>query len=455
MTDFLRQHFPTWTLWLTGLSLALCVGTTASAEPQEATPQEKYQQFFRNSAHAIATNDDLAPLYQAIGDRRFVLLGESSHGTREYYQKRAQISQHLITHKGFRFVGVEGDWPSIYRLNEYVKLRTDDEQNARAWTKQNITRWPSWMWANEEFLSFIEWLREHNAELDEDQRVGLFGLDMQDPESAITEVLQWLRENDKDNYEFAADVYSRILDFPEGMRGYARYLMGGGSRLNDEVADVAARLRAAMGENPAEANKDLWVAKQNALVVKRAEAQFHAATTDGPESWNTRARFMHEQMLRIAERYGDQSRGIVWAHNTHVGDSAATDMRNRGEVNIGRLTRESEGSDQVFILGFGTNKGEVVAGHNWGAARQVMTVPPAQPSTYEALMHNSGLNTALLLFTEEARSGALVTPLHQRAIGVIYRPPNEAYVPTILTLRYDGFLYIDETQALRPLKEES
>jgi erythromycin esterase len=451
MTVFLHRHLFT-LIWLTAL---LGISLTATADQQELTPQEQYLQFFRNSAHPISGSDDLAPLYEAINERRFVLLGESSHGTREFYKKRAQISQHLIANKGFNFVAVEGDWPSIYRLHEYVQLRTDEDQNARAWTKQVINRWPTWMWANEEFLSFIEWLRKHNAKLDENQRVGLYGLDMQDPEGAIAEVLQWLRANDEDDYKFATGVYNQLQEFPEGMRGYARYLAAGGTRLDGEVAAVAERLGAALGDNPAKAKPAAWAAKQNALVVKRAEQQYYAATTGGPLSWNARARFMHEQMLRVAERYGEESRGIVWAHNTHVGDSAATDMRSRGEVNIGRLTRESEGMDKVFILGFGTHKGEVVAGQTWGGPRQVMTVPPAQPTTFEALMHQSELGTALLLFNEEARSGALLTPLHQRAIGVIYRPPNEAYVPTVLTLRYDGFIFINETEALRPLKDET
>lgn len=442
-----------WRLWLASATLALAA--PALADTEELSTQQAYQQYFRDHAQPISGPDDLAPLYAAIGDRRFVLLGESSHGTREFYQKRARISRHLIEHQGFRFVAVEGDWPSIYLLNNYVKLRTDEAQDARTWIKQSINRWPSWMWANEEFLDFVEWLRAHNTSLEEDQRVGLFGLDMQDPDSAMAQVLHWLHANDQNGHQFAVNIYQRLLDFPQGLRGYAHHLARGGQRLDNEVAAVAERLRTALGDSAPGAPKDAWAAKQSALAVQRAEKQYYAATTDGPLSWNARASFMHEQVQRVAERYGEHSRGIVWAHNTHIGDSAATDMRNRGEVNIGRLLRESEGVEQVFILGFGTHQGEVVASQTWGGRRQVMTVPPAQPDTYEALMHASGLDTALLLFTPQARSGALLTPLHQRAIGVLYRPPNEAYVPTVLTLRYDGFVYIDQTQALRPLKEEA
>lgn len=433
----------------------ICLFGAALAAAVTLTPQQQYLNHFKNTALPLANAEHLAPLYQAIGERRFVLLGESTHGTHEYYHWRAKISRHLIANKGFNFVGVEGDWQAIYRLNNYVKLRTPEDLDARTLMRTQLTRWPQWMWANEEFASFIEWLRDHNAERPEAQRVGVFGLDMQDPQDSINEVLDWFQRNDSDNHPKVAAAYQQILNFPEDFRGYARYLMRGGQRLNEHMAIAVDLLQDRVGDKPAEADKALWAAKQNALAVKRAEAQFHGSTQRGAESWNARARYMHEALLRLSERHGEQSRGIVWAHNTHVGDSAATDMRNRGEVNIGHLARASEGEEQVFILGFGSHQGTVIAGSAWGAERELMTLIPAHPQSYEGILHSSDVKQGLWLFDDKARQGNLLTPLYQRAVGVIYRPPNEAYVPTILTQRYDGFIYFDQTRALTLLDDDT
>lgn len=434
------------------LLLMLVFTFTATQAPAS---EQHTRDFFADNVLPLSDPEHLSPLYDAIGERRFVLLGESTHGTHEYYYWRANISRELITNHGFSFIAVEGDWNAIYQLNDFVKLRDAAGDNAaidaRALLRNHSIRWPRWMWVNEDFADFLDWLRTHNAELPMEQRVGVFGIDMQDPQDSMEHVLDWFQHNDTSNYPQVADAYRRILDFPEAFRGYAQHLVHGGERLNNQMALAAELLHDQLDGTPADADKATWVARENALVAKRAEAQFHGATQQGPESWNARARFMHEALLRLAKRHGEESRGIVWAHNTHVGDSSATGMSHRGEANIGHLLRASEGEDNVFIVGFGTNQGSVIASSDWGGEQREMTVIPAHPESYEGLLHQSGITQGLFVFDDAARQGDLLTPRHQRAIGVIYRPPNEAYVPTILTRRYDSFIYVDETQALKPL----
>lgn len=446
-----RQRIRRWQLLLI---LVAALGSAMAVKAQAS--EQHYRAFFESSVLPLSEPAHLAPMYDAIGERRFVLLGESTHGTHEYYHWRAEISRELITNHGFSFIAVEGDWHAIYQLNDFVKLRDSVEDNAASGDahtllRNHAIRWPRWMWINEDFADFLDWLRAHNAERPMAQRVGVFGIDMQDPQDSMEHVLAWFQQNDPSNYPQVADAYHRMLDFPEEFRGYAQHLVYGGERLNNQMALAAKLLHDQLGGNPADADKATWVARENALVAKRAEAQFHGATQLGPESWNARARFMHEALLRLAKRHGEESRGIVWAHNTHVGDSAATSMSNRGEVNIGHLLRISEGEDNVFILGFGTYQGSVIASSSWGEGQQEMAVVPAHPESYEGLLHHSGIQQGLFLFDDTARQGDLLAPRHQRAIGVIYTPPNEAYVPTILTRRYDGFIYFDETQALNPL----
>lgn len=437
------------------LALLIClqgIAAPAIADPSP-NPADRFLKYFQEQAMPLTKEKHLEPLYNAVEDRRFALLGESTHGTREYYQWRAAISRHLIEEQGFDFVAIEGDWQAIYHLNNYVKGRTEEERSTRTLMHEQLTRWPQWMWANEEFAEFVDWLRNYNKELPEDQQVGLYGLDMQDPEDSMQAVLDWFAEHDQSHYQSVRDVYQPILNFPENFRGYAQYLVRGGERMEQSVALPAKLLSKRIENAPEKADRPLWSAWQNALAVQSAEAQFYGATTRGPESWNARARHMHEVLLRLAQRHGEESRGIVWAHNTHVGDASATDMKQRGEVNIGELLRASQGAEQVFILGFGTHKGQVIAGPAWGAQQQTVNLVPARPGSFEGLLHQSELEQALLLFDEKSREGALQSPLPQRAIGVVYRPPHEAYINTQLTIRYDGFIYFDTTSALSPLSE--
>src|ERR671922_510781 len=120
---------------------------------------------------------DYEPLLALIGNARFVLLGEASHGTHEFYRERAQITKRLIQEKGFTAVAVEADWPDAFRVNRYVRGVSDDKNADEALA--GFKRFPTWMWRNTVVLDFIEWLREHNASLPlTAPKVGFYGLDL-------------------------------------------------------------------------------------------------------------------------------------------------------------------------------------------------------------------------------------------------------------------------------------
>lgn len=432
--------------------VALFPTVAVLAEEEQSAPAT-YPEFFEQSGISIPSPDDLAPLYEAIGERRHVLLGESTHGTHEYYKWRDRISRHLISEKGFRYVAVEGDWQAIFRFNEYVKHRTEEGIDARTIMRRDITRWPQWMWGNEEWAEFIEWLREYNADLHEEERAGVYGFDMQDPFDSIEAVIAWFESNDPDSLEAVQESYAPFLNYDDGFVDYARHLARGGPQLDEEITTAVEILRARIAAG--ETDLDTWSAKQNALAVKRAEGQYRAMLTRGGGSWNARATFMHEAFLRLAERYGPESRGIGWAHNTHVGDSEFTNMSARGEVNIGHLMRQSQGENGVFILGFSKSTGQVVAGREWGATMSVMDILQPRPGTFESQIRATEPETPVMyLFDENSRQDAFLNPGMQRAIGVVYNPPNEAWVPTVLSMRYDALIHFEETTPLTPVSGE-
>ncbi|HLH21774.1 MAG TPA: erythromycin esterase family protein [Chloroflexota bacterium] len=421
---------------------------------------------FRALAHPLRGPDDLDPLLDRIGDARYVLLGEASHGTAEYYNWRRRISQRLICEKGFAFIAVEGDWPDCYRVNRYVKHAPDAGASARE-VLHAFARWPTWMWANTEIVELAEWLRQHNADLPTDQRVGFYGLDVYSLWESLDAVTKYLERVDPSALEAAYRAFRCFEPYGEDVQEYARATALVPTSCQEEVTALLVDLRRRAPQYQAEGREAYFNADQNALVTRNAERYYRAMIHGGPDSWNVRDQHMVETLERLMQLHGPDAKAIVWEHNTHIGDARATDMARSGMVNVGQLVRERDWRDGVVLVGFGSHRGSVIAGDEWGAPMERMSVPPAQPDTHEAVLHDAlGGENALFLFdgtaagalpapgSLDAAADPLLTPRGHRAIGVVYNPAFERfgnYVPTILSLRYDAFLYLDETHALHPL----
>lgn len=404
-------------------------------------------------AFYLKSATDLDPLIDSIGERKYVLLGEASHGTSEYYIWRYIISRRLIEEKGFSFIAVEGDWSAAYELNKYVKGLPGAVEDPRE-AFRRFTRWPQWMWRNDETVELVEWLRDHNRGLPEDQRVGIYGVDLYAMIQSIEEVLDFFRDVDPEAVEEIEDNYAFILSHGNDPREYAvavHYGMVERSRGAERVVEL---LRENAGKYSGIDTEAYFNAKQNALVVKNAERHYISSVYRGPESWNYRVSHFKSTFGRLSERYGPEAKGIVWAHNTHVGDARATSMAASGMNNIGQLIRETRGGENVFIVGFGTYQGQVIAGESWGEPMRVMRVPPAARGSLEEILGRVPLENFFLIFDDENTPDPLRVVLGHRAKGVTYNPYREQgnYVPTIVTDRYDAFIFIRETSELSVLE---
>ena len=425
----------------------ICVPFPALAEDGDAVPLAWLEQV----ASPLDEGAVLDGLIESMGDRRLVLLGESTHGTHEYYAWRDRISRRLIDEAGFRFILVEGDWASLHELNRYVK----DMPGAAASAREALAaqqRWPEWLWANEETLALAEWLREWNSRRDAEARVGFHGKDVYGPWGSIELVSAFAEAHLADDRERIAGKLAPMRAHRDDIGGYVRGHHDRQAEVLAGYAEVLEMLREARSGEGMDAS-EWFAAKQATHVVKGAHRHFMAMAGPGPHSWNRRAEHMHQTAHRLLDRHGEDARGIVWAHNTHIGDARATGMAGRGEVNIGQLARESLGRDVVFSLGFATHRGRVIAGREWGGARETMTLPPGTPGSLEAIL-NARFPTGVLLRTGDATAAAAqgeIVP--HRAVGVIYHPENEAgnYVPTRLSERYDALIFLPETRALTPL----
>jgi len=403
-------------------------------------------------SYSLAKASDLDPLVNLTGDCRVVALGEASHGTSEYYTWRAAISKRLIQEKGFNFIAVEGDWPDCYEVNRYIKGYQATTISA-AEVLKIFNRWPTWMWANWEIASFIRWLHDYNKKVASISQIGFYGLDVYSLWDSLSIVTNYLKKIDHKALEAAYQAYQCFEPYGSESHDYALSTVLSTHNCEQEILTLLTELR--KNEKLYQDDREgRFNAEQNALVAKNAEHYYRTSIHGGPESWNIRDRHMTETLTRLLDFYGPDSKAIVWEHNTHIGDARATDMKDDGMINVGQLVREQYGSPNVALVGFGSYEGSVIAGKSWDAPMEEMPVPRAQPHSWEDLMHQAFGEDQLLLLKPAREFQHLYIVRDHRAIGVVYNPRREFgnYVPTSLSERYDAFLYIDRTHALKPLK---
>ncbi|WP_229074543.1 erythromycin esterase family protein [Actinoplanes sp. DH11] len=403
----------------------------------------RYGDEVASMARPLRDPGDLEILLDRAAGARVVQIGEATHGTHEFYAWRAALTRRLIEERGFSFVAVEGDWPDCARVDAAVRCAPGAPADPRA-ALVRYDRWPTWMWANEETVDFVRWLRDHNARRPPDDRAGFHGLDVYSLWESMREILVWLREHDPDLVPAALDAYRCFEPFAEDPNAYGWATQFVPASCEQKVVRMLTEVR--------DRDFGVW---QNAEVVAGAEGYYRSMVRGGPDAWNIRDRHMDQTLDRLLTRYGPTAKAVVWAHNTHVGDARATDQSMYGEVTLGQLARERFGDDEVVLVGFGTYRGSVVAGPAWGGQAEVMGVPEARPGSLEDVLHESAPPCGLFVFPAgQDRPDLLTTELAHRAIGVVYQPRKERwanYVPTVLGDRYDAFLWFDETHALRPL----
>ena len=414
----------------------------------------------RELVGAIGTAaEDLPPPEQAeafgeffarYGDADVVLLGEATHGTSEFYRARAAISRQLIQNFGFNIVAVEADWPDAARIDQYVRHGAPHASPAPA-----FARFPSWMWRNQEVLEFTRWLRDENARRTEDARVEFRGLDIYSLSSSIAAVLAYLERVDPDAARTARRRYGCLTPWQGAPSAYGHHATMGGETCEREVQEQLMALLMRRLEYAAQDGEPFFGAAQNARIVRTAEQYYRVMYQGSRESWNLRDRHMFDTLQRLMT-HRTKAKAIVWAHNSHIGNAAATSMGWEGEFNIGELCRTAYGNNMVAI-GFGTDRGTVAAASDWDSPMETKEVLPARSDSYEYFFRHAGHARALTDWRPGARAGLrelLAVPRLERAIGVVYRPETELlshYFRAVLSEQFDAYVWFENTRAVMPL----
>jgi protein-L-isoaspartate(D-aspartate) O-methyltransferase len=428
----------------------------ARVRPLRPVPADE-ETLVRNLADAAESfpsieTADLNPLIERIGSARMVLLGEATHGTSEFYRMRERITRDLIVKKGFRFVAIEADWPDAARVDHYVR---HFQFPPSEWTA--FARFPTWMWRNTEVRDFVSWLRKHNGTVESGKRVAFHGLDLYSLYDSIRSVLNYLDDVDPSSAKVARERYGCLTPWQRDPATYGHAALTGSyptceSDVVRTLSDLLAKRRA-YAEHDGERFLD---AEQNARLVANAERYYRIMYYGSRASWNLRDSHMFETLKNLLAFHGTDSKAVVWAHNSHVGNAAATEMAARGEHNIGQLCRKEFG-DQAYLIGFGTHSGTVAAASEWGGPMEIKNVRPALPNSYERLCHATGLARFMLGLRgrgDLCSPNGLGKPRLERAIGVIYRPETEMashYFRASLPQQFDEYVWFDDTHAVTPL----
>ncbi|MDT0686739.1 erythromycin esterase family protein [Autumnicola psychrophila] len=402
--------------------------------------------------HKLENSEDLDPLLDRIGNSKYVLLGEASHGTHEYYTWRAQISKRLIEEKGFSFIAVEGDWPDCYKINKWIKDYLNSGENIQDVLKE-FNRWPTWMWANWEIAAFATWLKNHNSKIIDEKKIGFYGLDVYSLWDSMEILVDYLEKEDPETAKIAKNAFQCFEPYKE-KDSYASVFKSAKEGCKAEVVKLLKEVRHNAHNYNTEEEADLN-AEINALVMANAEKYYESMAGFGEDSWNVRDRHMVETLNTLMDYHDPDAKVIVWEHNTHVGDARATRMAASGLLNVGQLVREQHSDEGVVLVGFGSYSGSVMAGSSWGAPMQKMKVPKGIEGSLERQLHKFDPADKLIIFDENPElKEAFSEKIGHRAIGVVYHPDWERgnYVPSRMSDRYDAFLFIDETEALHPLK---
>ncbi|MGV3464523.1 MAG: erythromycin esterase family protein [Heyndrickxia sp.] len=415
---------------------------------------KRLQDAINRYAKKITGPDDFTPLLQAVGDAKFVLLGESSHGTSEFYQWRTALTKKLIMEKGFSIIAVEGDWPACQAVNSYIKGYDTESGDSKA-VLCSFQRWPTWMWANEEINELVQWLRTFNESNASRKKVGFYGLDVYSLWESMDAMIQYLEKKNSPDLGKAKQAFSCFEPFNRQSEKYAVSASFFSEGCVDEVIELLTTIRCHK-ENYHDGMESSLNMEVNALVAANAEEYYRTMVVDDVKSWNIRDEHMVEALNAIRKFYGQNEKVIVWEHNTHVGDARATDMKEEGMLNVGQILREQNREQDVFVIGFGTYQGTVIAAKEWGANVEVVTMPPAEKDSWEDILHRAGPFDKYILFNEENRE-LFSRRIGHRAIGVVYDPRYEIYgnyVPSEISNRYDSFIFLDQTTALHPLAVE-
>ncbi len=402
----------------------------------------------KNHSHPISSDESFRPLLSRLSQSKVVMLGCSTHGTEEFYETRRVLTEKLISDYGFSFVAVEGDWPDIHQLNHYV--HHGNGVSARE-IMLNFGRWPTWMWANEQTANLVEWLKG--------KKVGIYGLDVYSLYESLDQIKKYARRLHPEIEQRILSNINLFDNFKRDEIAFAKAQAKNPELYEYEVLQCLGEILRLRKSETNLSEAELFDLKQNAKLIRNSQNYYRSMLSGSDSSWNVRQHHMLESLDSTLRHHGPNAKAIVWAHNTHIGDYHACELGDQGLLSLGGLAREKYGSENVSLVGLGTYEGEVLASKSWEGEPKLIHLSRALGSTYDDYLHKAcreleSRGLYLIMHGEPA----LAKRKGLRSIGVVYGPGSETpiknYTNSELSRRFDSFIFIDETHALKALPRQ-
>lgn len=391
--------------------------------------------------HELTSAKDLNTLIEKIGDAKVVLLGEATHGTAEFYNWRAEISKRLITEKEFTAICVEGDWADGIRVNNFITGNKKNSSDALH-VLQLFDRWPSFLWANTEFLSFMLWLNNYNEDQDVSKKITFHGTDLFSIMDAVDTMSKRLND---------AAIKNVIEQFKDCFKPFSNdeHLYSKRDQKAD-CSNYATQLLELVKKYVS--NKDSLFSRfflPAALTVYDGERYLRSAR-NRIDPWNMRDNHMAESIKSISDA---NQKVIVWLHNSHAGDAFYSSTHWNARTSVGEILKQKMGEKNVYLVGFGTYSGFVTVAETWGGEIEQLRLANAENATWEQVLHSMGANDKYVILNDTTLNKQLQTKwIYTRSIGVIYHNNERSGMSlSRMAKRFDAYIFIDHTTAVHPL----
>ncbi|MCP5531717.1 MAG: erythromycin esterase family protein [Akkermansiaceae bacterium] len=404
----------------------------------------------------VGEESDYDGLVEMAGDATVVVLGAASYGTGDFHQVRAGLTKRLIAEKGFNAVVTEADSVDAWRVNDFVRGRSGDPDVSAAMS--DFSRFPAWVWCNEEFEDLVSWLRGHNRDVGDGRQVGFYGLDLFGLRRSIGTVVRELAREGPEALDKARSLFGCVDRFGRDPQNYG---LVASPEVSDQLrADLVRCLVderfATFGSLPEKGSgpvDDALLGFIKELPSEQIADYYRKLFRSYASSWNLRDELMMEMLSSLVAALRTHAGGakvIVWAHNAHAGDARATEMSWRGEVSLGQLVREAF-AGETRLIGTTTYAGTVTASPGWGLPPEEVVLPPAGEGSFEKLFHQVGLPEFWLDFTADHPAvAALKRPRVERAVGVVHPRSNGSdwhAFEACIAGQFDAVIHCDVTRA--------
>jgi erythromycin esterase len=391
--------------------------------------------------HPFNSDADIKPLIDAIGNARIVLIGESTHGTDEFYKWRTAITKQLVSQKGFNLISIEGDWTDTRRMNLLLRDGiADSAEIFRALKKYD--RWPEVMWSNEEMLPLFNWI---NGENRNNHKIDIYGLD-------VYSFWEWMNDSTIHADPDVMNAIYQAKQFYDRFNGDAMLYGAAGATHSqgNAIVNKLGNLITSRWTKKFPTMEDDFILYQQALLTMTGEHYFSIMRDDHLTAIDLRDQFMAETVQRLLNYHGKNAKMIVWVHNGHAGDDRYSGYGGSGYHSTAEILKKSFGNENVFSIGMGTYKGKVLAAYRWNSDEIEQVVLPAKQDSWEYLLHKINNENKLILSKEIIKGSMFDQWMEFRAIGATF-DGGAIYSKSLMSKRFDAFVFVDSTTAIHPI----